>query len=96
MIREKIADFRRKMHGLSYAYNRVFDKDSVHTNTVLKDLAKFCRANESTFHADARLHAVLEGRREVWLKIANNLNLSIEELYELHKIKEIIPKGDVK
>lgn len=96
MIREKIADFRRKLHGLSFAYNRVFDKDSVHTETVLKDLARFCRAHETTYLPDARAHAVLEGRREVWLKIQEHLNLSIEEIYELHKIKEIVPKGDVK
>lgn len=50
---------------------------------VLIDLAKFCRAAESTFHEDARLHAVLEGRREVWLRITNHLNLSPEQLYSL-------------
>jgi hypothetical protein len=92
MIKEKIADYRRKLHGIAFAYNRVFDKQSVHTTEVLKDLARFCRAHETTFHADPRLHAVLEGRREVWLKIQQYLQLSTAEIYELHKIKEIIPK----
>ena len=50
---------------------------------VLKDLARFCRANTSTFHEDARLHAMAEGRREVWLRIANHLHLSPNELYRL-------------
>lgn len=95
MIREKIVDFTRKLHGLAFAYNRVFDKQSVHTNLVLKDLAKFCRAHQSTFHPDPRMHAVLEGRREVWLRIEELLQLSVEQIYELHKIQEIIPKkGD--
>lgn len=47
---------------------------------VLADLARFCRANESTFHADPRVHALAEGRREVWLRIVKHLNLSTEEL----------------
>lgn len=50
---------------------------------VLIDLARFCRANETCFHADPRMHAVAEGRREVWLRIQNHLNLPIEQLYIL-------------
>ena len=50
---------------------------------VLRDLALFCRANVSTFDADARLHAVAEGRREVFLRIQNHLNLSPAELWRL-------------
>lgn len=50
---------------------------------VLRDLAKFCRANETCFDADPRLHAVLEGRREVWLRIQNHLHLSADELFTL-------------
>lgn len=69
-----------------YAYNQVFSRSNIHTKEVLKDLAKFCRAHESTFNADPRLHAMLEGRREVWLKIQEMLNLTIEEVYDLHII----------
>lgn len=36
---------------------------------LLLDLAHFCRAYETCFHADQRVHAALEGRREVWLRI---------------------------
>lgn len=50
---------------------------------VLRDLALFCRANESCFHPDPRSHAVAEGRREVWLRIQKHLNLTDEELYRL-------------
>jgi hypothetical protein len=56
---------------------------SVAGQAVLADLAKFCRANESTFDADPRLHAVLEGRREVWLRIQNHLHLTPSDLYTL-------------
>lgn len=50
---------------------------------VLQDLAEFCRADKTTFHEDARIHAVLEGRREVWLRIQNHLNLNPSDLYTL-------------
>ncbi|WP_426271567.1 hypothetical protein ACN9MB_09075 [Dyella kyungheensis] len=49
---------------------------------VLADLAKFCRATESTFHTDARAHAVAEGRREVWLRLQHHLKLSDDELWK--------------
>ena len=51
---------------------------------VLRDLAKFCRANESCFHPDPRIHGALEGRREVFLRIQNHLNLSPHELYAIY------------
>jgi hypothetical protein len=64
------------------AYLRVFD----HTNGryVLADLAKFCRANESTFHTDPRMEGILQGRREVFLRIQHHLKLTPEELWKLY------------
>ena len=50
---------------------------------VLADLAKFCRANDTCFDPDPRIHAVLEGRREVFLRIQRHLNLSPDQLLEL-------------
>ena len=47
---------------------------------VLADLARFCRADESTFNADPRVEGVLQGRREVWLRITKHLNLTPDEL----------------
>lgn len=75
--------------GRAYAYQMVFDKQNKFLETVLKDLAKFCRAHESTFELDPRKHAVLEGRREVWLRIQEHLNLSPDEFAKLHRVKEI-------
>lgn len=63
------------------AYVATFD--SAMGREVLADLAIFCRASATTFHADARLHALAEGRREVWLRIANHLNLNDDQLFEL-------------
>lgn len=72
--------------GRKHAFNMVFNKENKFTVFVLADLAKFCRANESTFHPDPRKHAVLEGRREVWLRIEKHLNLNDEELYQLYNL----------
>jgi hypothetical protein len=74
---------KQKLFSRQSAYRLVFDKGTEPGRAVLQDLAKFCRANKSAFHQDPRLHAVLEGRREVWLRIANHLKLSQEELWEL-------------
>jgi len=43
---------------------------------VLRDLAEFCRGMESTFDPDPRIHALLEGRREVLLRILRHVNLT--------------------
>lgn len=64
---------------------------SVAGQTVLQDLAEFCRANDTCFHEDARMHAVLEGRREVWLRIQQQLNLTSEQLYALYSGRTFNP-----
>lgn len=71
----------RKLQTRRQAYVSVFSGPN--GDAVLRDLAKFCRARESTFHLDARVSAVLEGRREVWLRLQEHLQLTDEELYAL-------------
>ena len=68
-----------------------------HGEEVLIDLAIFCRARETTFHTDARLHAVAEGRREVWLRIQKHLQLTDEQLWAMHAPAPPTPlsKGEV-
>jgi len=61
------------------AYRHVFS--GVYSEKVLDDLAKFCRASEPTFHKDPRVEGVLQGRREVWLRITKHLNMTQEELW---------------
>ena len=82
-IQEK-SKLRDYYHERSIAYGRVFDEKGPFTEVVLADLAKFCRANESTFHPDARVAANLDGRREVWLRIQEFLGLNADELVEKH------------
>lgn len=64
------------------AYKLVFT--GVAANTVLQDLSRFCRANQSCFHPDERVNALMEGRREVWLRIMEHLKLTEEQLADIH------------
>lgn len=70
------------------AYQQVFNPENVFTQRVLEDLAKFCRAHEATFHPDPRIHAALEGRREVWLRIQHHLKLDPETHWKLYSRKD--------
>ena len=65
------------------AAHRAFDGPG--QEPLLHDLAKFCRAFDTCFHTDPRLHAVLEGRREVWLRILRYLQLTPSQLAALHQ-----------
>jgi hypothetical protein len=68
-----------------YSYRRLFLGDNglnADGQTVLADLAKFCRANASTAvvspisrSVDPIASAMAEGRREVWLRIMAHLHL---------------------
>lgn len=69
------------IHPKEQAYKQTFR--GVYAAKVLQDLEEFCRASESCFNADPRVHAVLEGRREVWLRIQRYLNLTPEEIFDL-------------
>ena len=64
------------------AYKNAFE-DSTFGREVLQDLARFCRAHETTFCKNDREHAVLEGRREVFLRIAHHLKLDMDDLWAL-------------
>lgn len=74
------------------AYQLTFGKHSPASQLVLMDLARFCRAHETCFHEDPRGHAVLEGRREVWLRIQQHLNLDAETLAALYAPKQLEQK----
>jgi hypothetical protein len=66
------------------SYYQTFNPNGQDTRVVLKDLAAFCRANKSTGHKDPYLAARLDGRREVWLRIQQHLQLSEDDLWRLY------------
>ena len=72
-----------------YAYRMVFKEDSPFTKIVLADLAKFCRVHETCYDPDSRITELLEGRREVALRILHHLELNESEFWELYKRKDL-------
>lgn len=66
------------------AYRAVFDLSAPNTELVLRDLAKFCRAHQSTAHVDPHMAARFDGRREVWLRLQSHLNLTDDQLWILY------------
>ena len=66
------------------AYRRIFLTHGTDTDVVLSDLARFCRAHDSTFHIDHSASDRLDSRREVWLRIQHHLRLTDEELWRLY------------
>lgn len=89
MIAGTIQNVKNFFLKRTIAYNKVFAKESPYTHDVLSDLAKFCRAYETSFHPNPHVQAALEGRREVWLRIQEHLNLTSDQIYALHRGKEI-------
>ena len=71
---------------LKTAYQIVFGRGdparAPAVTAVLADLRRFCRAEKSTFRTDQREHALLEGRREVWLHIDDWFKLPEEDLLQ--------------
>lgn len=76
----------------SQHYKALFIDDdgtpSVHGRKVLADLRKFCRGDQSTFHTDPRVHALLEGRREVFLRILAMLNMPSEAANDFVEVSD--------
>lgn len=73
------------------SYNLTFQRNQPANLEVLDDLARFCRANETTAYFDAKTHvydpymsAKLDGRREVWLRIQQRIHLTPEQLAQLY------------
>ena len=82
MLRELLDRLRAAIGDRRVTYRQVFRTPN--GERVLKDLAKFCRANSTTMHPDPRMHALAEGRREVWLHVQQQLQLTEDELWELY------------
>lgn len=67
------------------AYSLTFQKNQPANVECLMDLARFCRANETcAIPGDRDKTLILEGRREVWLRIQQHLHLSPEQLMQLY------------
>lgn len=81
-LKDVVEKARAFLKQRQLAYQRTFA--GVSGDIVLRDLAKFCRAHETTFHTDPRVSAILQGRHEVWVRLQEHLQLTDEQLWKLH------------
>lgn len=68
------------------AYKAIFRpgmRSQADIDIVLRDLALFCRAGTTRYHADPVLREMLEGRAEVFLRIWRHTGLTLDQLYAL-------------
>lgn len=82
MIEQLLDALRRALAERRYAYQQTFK--GPYADVVLRDLARFCRAHESTFDTNPKVQDNLEGRREVWLRLQHHLKLTPDQLWELY------------
>jgi len=75
-------DRRVYLERRQHAYVRVFKGEPMGDDLqiVLDDLRTFCRGEESTYHDNPRLHVLLTGRQEVYLRIKDHTQLSFDKL----------------
>jgi len=72
----------KQIAARSTAYKAIFG--GPHGQEVLADLRRFCRATLPTADVN-NVHTtfLLEGRREVWLRIMSHLQLTDDDIYNL-------------
>lgn len=65
------------------AYKAVFGREDIKADIafVMQDLALFSRAFEARFRPDAREHALMDGRAEVFYRIMDYTQLDRDTLY---------------
>lgn len=71
------------LKGRTGSYCRTFPIQSQDARAVLVDLGRFCRAYTSTFDPNPYIAARLDGRREVFTRIQQHLNLDDKTLWQL-------------
>lgn len=91
-IAESLARLIGRLQARKTAYQLAFGSPA--GKSVAKDLARFCRAGETCFNTDPRLEAMLEGRRQVWLRIEQHINFSPGELAVIYRAAVLDQTGD--
>lgn len=81
-IRDKnVKEAQAGLRSLQESYRRVFLTQSADIAAVLADLEQFCRADQTPFHPDERIHCVLTGRHEVISRIREYTRLDFDTLW---------------
>jgi hypothetical protein len=92
LFRGEINRFRWRAILIAREYKRVFHEGDTLSRAgeyVLADLRRFCRADRPTiFDKDAMTMARREGRREVFVRLTNFLNLDEGAVQQLMEVED--------
>lgn len=74
------------LRGRIGSYVRLFSNKAIagDAKAVLADLKRYCRGGQTPWADDARLHALLTGRNEVFTRINQHMTMTFDELWELY------------
>lgn len=74
------------LRGRIGSYVRLFNNKAIagDAKAVLADLKRYCRGGQTPWADDARLHALLTGRNEVYTRIHQHMTMTFDELWELY------------
>lgn len=73
--------FAKNLKSKSRAYKALFDKSDGNSDIVLADLAKFCHYRATSADVEnTNATYLVEGRREVFLRLLEMLNVSEERI----------------
>lgn len=103
-VATNLAEVARRLFARREAYRALFvgpdGRLSPYGERVLKDLAKFCRADRSTATVspvsrtiDPHAMAIAEGRREVFLRIVNTINMDVTQLMNMSIQNDMTNEG---
>lgn len=81
---------RQAIETVRQSYARLFAGQAVEGDAeiIAADLKRFCRADASTFHPDPRVAAMLDGRREVWLRLHQFSTMTTDEIIETRNLEK--------
>lgn len=92
MIRDLLNARRWRSMMISRSFKALFFAAEDHlrrdAEIALADLRDYCFGQKSTFDADALVMARREGRRDVWLRITNYLNLDETQVQQLMEVDD--------
>jgi hypothetical protein len=71
----------QRLERRAQAYRRMYGNLAAEDREIIEaDLEMFCRGNRAVFHENERVHVLLTGRQEVWMRIQDHVRLDLEEL----------------
>lgn len=90
---EQINKYIESLKNRTLAYKNCFDTSQLENRAVLTDLALFCRIFTTTEEPGQKEDPkVLEGRRQVFLRIQEHIQFDHLQLYQLHPLKQLTPQ----